>query len=61
MHSTLSSTLFAALRDAGVISGRDMTAEAALTKLYYLFGKGLPPETVKAQMQVCLRGELGVG
>ena len=50
-----------ALRDAGVISGLDMTAEAALTKLYYLFGKGLPPEEVQRQMQMDLRGELGVG
>jgi L-asparaginase len=48
-----------ALREAGVISGGDMTAEAALTKLYYLFGKGLPPEEVQRQMQVDLRGELG--
>lgn len=46
------------LSRAGVISGLDMTAEAALTKLYYLFGKGLGPEEVKCHMQSDLRGEL---
>ena len=49
-----------ALARAGVISGYDLTAEAALTKLYYLFGKGLPPEEVRRQMQTPLRGEMTV-
>ena len=47
-----------ALARAGVISGADMTAEAALAKLYYLFSRGLSSERVKEEMQKDLRGEL---
>lgn len=47
-----------ALAKAGVISGFDMTAEAALAKLSYLLSQDLPVEEVKRQMQVNLRGEL---
>ncbi len=47
-----------ALVAAGVISGFDMTTEAALTKMMFLFGSGLPVDQVKKQLQVSLRGEL---
>jgi L-asparaginase len=47
-----------ALARAGVISGYDMTAEAALAKLYYLFSRGYAPDKVKREMQRDLRGEL---
>lgn len=47
-----------ALARAGVISGFDMTAEAALAKLYYLLGRGYAPERVKREMQTDLRGEI---
>lgn len=47
-----------ALLQAGVVSGYDMTAEAALAKLFYLFEKGYPPAEVKRLVQVNLRGEL---
>jgi len=47
-----------ALAKAGVISGFDLTAEAALAKLSYLFSRDLPVEEVKRLMQVNLRGEL---
>src|SRR5262245_10321653 len=46
-----------ALADIGIIPGADLTPEAALTKLSYLFGKGLPIEEVRRLMQVNLRGE----
>jgi L-asparaginase len=48
----------AALARAGVISGHDMTPEAALTKLFYLFGAGYAPPEVRRLMGENLRGEL---
>jgi len=47
-----------ALARAGVISGFDMTAEAALAKLYYLFSRAYAPDKVKREMQRDLRGEM---
>lgn len=47
-----------ALVAAGVVSGYDMTTEAALTKMMHLFGLGLPAEEVKKKLSVSLRGEL---
>jgi L-asparaginase len=49
-----------ALARAGVISGYDMTTEAALAKMFYLFSQNLPIETVKQLMQANLQGELTV-
>jgi len=49
-----------ALARAGVVSGFDMTPEAALAKLYYLFGRRYSPERVRTEMQKNLRGELTV-
>jgi len=46
------------LKKHGVISGYDMTHEAALTKLYYLFSLGLSTEDIKEKMQISIRGEL---
>ncbi|KAJ1952541.1 hypothetical protein IWQ62_006199, partial [Dispira parvispora] len=46
------------LREANVVSGRDMTAECALTKLSYLLGKNFTPEECRVLMSKSLRGEL---
>ena len=51
----------AALARCGVISGKDMTPEAALTKLYCLLAAGLSPAEVRARMQENLAGELDPG
>ena len=47
-----------ALAEAGVISGFDLTPEAALTKLYWLCGQELDAAGVAERMQCSLRGEL---
>lgn len=46
------------LARAGAVSGYDMTVEAAVTKLYYLFSKGYDFDDVKRLMETDLRGEL---
>lgn len=47
-----------ALEQAGVISGGDLTVEAALTKLHFLLSQQLPADEIRRLMQVNLRGEL---
>ena len=48
----------AALKTAGAVSGYDLTTEAAVAKLYYLFSRGLAKEEIKARMERSLRGEV---
>ena len=44
----------------GLVSGRDATTEAALTKLMYLFGQGFSSEEVSHLMSIPLRGEMSL-
>ncbi len=46
------------LEKIGIISGKDMTTESAITKLMYLTGKYNDAEKVKTKMQTNLRGEI---
>jgi L-asparaginase len=49
------------LLQAGVVSGRDMTIEAVITKLMVLFGRGCSADEVRRLMGCSLAGEISVG
>lgn len=49
------------LAKAGVISGYDITAEAAVTKLMYLLGAGLTSDQIKEYLGISIVGEITVG
>lgn len=46
------------LKEIGVISGKDMTTEAAVTKLMYLLGEGVAQSDFKRIFETSLRGEM---
>ncbi|MBP5315203.1 MAG: asparaginase [Muribaculaceae bacterium] len=48
------------LTQAGVVFGHDITDEAAITKLMYLFGQGLTPSAVRYAMEYSIAGEVTV-
>ena len=47
-----------ALIDAGVVSGEEITVEAAVTKLMFLLGQNLTDSEVKSHLRQNLRGEI---
>ena len=49
-----------ALKSAGAVSGFDMTTEAAVAKLYYLFSLDLTTDQIKHYMEQDLRGEMTI-
>lgn len=46
------------LKKAGVISGKDITTEAAVAKIMYLLAKELSPKVFKTIFETSLRGEI---
>jgi len=48
------------LKEIGVVSGADMTTEAALVKLMFLLGQGSAQSKIRKMMQKDMRGEMDV-
>jgi L-asparaginase len=46
------------LQQMGIVSGYDLTFEAAVTKLMYLLGQGLSTTEIKQRLEVAIAGEL---
>lgn len=48
------------LLDMGVVSGYDITTEAALTKLMYLLGNSISMQQIKKELNESLKGEINI-
>ena len=46
------------LKSIGIVSGKDITSEAAVTKLMYLLGQKISPKVFKTIFETPLRGEM---
>lgn len=46
------------LKKIGIVSGKDITTEAAITKLMYLLGQNVAPKVFKTIFETALRGEI---